>query len=155
MEHQDRFITFWRAVAAYPVAMTAGAMSFFPFLAVSTRQWPTFLLDHGLAGDVFRLAKAGTGVAVISLVFLTPLVLPFYAFGMLIAHKRRTRHWLYFLCLGAVLSTGGWMAISLFQPHGSAHLYSPFPALIRLMMPVGIVSGFACWAFLHLTRTSR
>lgn len=155
MEHQDRFVTLWRAVAAYPVAMIAGALSFFPFLAVATRQWPGTVVNHGLAANALRLAEAGTGVAMACLIFLTPFILPFYACGMLIAYKRRTQHWLYFSCLGAVLSTGSWTAITLLPPHGIAHQYSPFPALFQLMMPVGLVSGFTCWAFLYLTRSSK
>jgi hypothetical protein len=150
MEQQDHFVTFWRAIVAFPIAMAAGSMAALPCLMInSSGDFPN--LDNlSFASRVLRLVKVEFGTALIGFIFFSLPVFPIYALGMYVVHKLGTRHWFSFSLLGAILSAGIWLAMGASQTNSIAHA-SPYPALIRFVIPVGAVGGLACWCFLRLT----
>jgi len=146
MNSEDRFVTLWRSVIAYPLAMTAGAMAFFPFLEFG--RWQPMFPGKGFVSNASAFIQLEAGAVMMGIFVFSVPVLPFYACGMLIANKFRIRHWLYFSSLGTMVSTGIVMAIYLSGLHSGIDR-TPYPLLIRVVMPIGAVGGFVCWAFLR------
>lgn len=147
MKPSGNFITLGRAIFAFPITMLAGAMAFFPASIIFVRQAPDALAVHGnfphLAGIlIFEIFWAPIGALIFSL-----YVLPFYAAGLLIARRLRIRNCLYFLLFGCVLSLC--LRIWVFN---QAAPHTPYAIVFPVDLSVGIVSGFACWASLHLTQ---
>ena len=150
MKQRTQFITPLRTLAAYPIAMAAGAMTFLPASIAGIPHPPDVLASHGSVSNLLHIAGAELGIALFGLAIFGVPVFPFYVFGMIAAKKLQTVHWLYFAALGVLLSLGLWSAVVLPQSRGINH-YFPYPALIRFVVPVGAVSGLVCWAFLYLT----
>jgi hypothetical protein len=150
MIERRRFITLGRSVLAYPIAMAAGAMTFLPAVIAETLHPPGVDAKHELVLSIPRFVGAELGAALLSLAIFALPVFPFYAVGMILGKKVGTSHWLYFATMGIVLSMGLWAAMAfLSRPIG--HEYFEFRVLIRLVVPVGVASGLACWLFLYLT----
>jgi hypothetical protein len=120
--------------------MAAGAMTFLPVLIAGSLQ----------VSDVPRFIGAELGVALLGLAIFALPVFPFYIAGMIVAKKLRTRHWLYFAAMGVMLSLGLSAGLNFLPPRAHDGHFA-FSALIRLVLPVGVVSGLACWLFLYLT----
>jgi hypothetical protein len=130
--------------------MAAGAMAFLPALIAGNRQAYDVVAKHGFVLGIPRLAGAELSVALLGLAIFALPVLPFYIVGMIVAKKVRTRHWLYFATMGVVLSLGLRAGLVFLSPRAYGEHFA-FGGLIRLVVPVGGVSGLACWLFLYLT----
>lgn len=149
MEHRQ-FITLGRSIIAYPIAMAAGAMTFLPALLVGSLQLPGVVVKHGFLLSIPRFVGAELGVALLGLAIFALPVFPFYMAGMIVAKKLGARHWFYFATMGVMLSLGLWAGLIFSSPRiGNEHF--AIGVLIRLVVPVGVVSGLACWFVLHLT----
>ena len=146
MTKHRQFITLSRSVIAYLIAMAAGAMTFVPALIAASPRPSTVLVKQGFV----RFVEAELGVALLGLAIFALPVFPFYLAGMMIAKKVGTRHWFYFATMGVVLSLGLWAGIASL-PHPGVNQHFEFGVLSRLVVPVGVVSGLACWLFLYLT----
>ncbi|MGA9910970.1 hypothetical protein [Paraburkholderia sp.] len=150
MTKHRQFITLGRSVIAYPIAMAAGAMTFLPVLIAGSRQASGVVAKHGFVLSIPRFVGAELGVALLGLAIFALPVFPFYIAGMTVAKKVGTRHWLYFATMGVVLSLGLWAGMIFLSPRVYNEHFA-FGVLIRLVVPVGVVSGLACWLFLYLT----
>jgi hypothetical protein len=144
-KHRE-FITLSRSVIAYLIAMAAGAMTFVPALIAASSRSSTVLVNQGFV----RFVEAELSVALLGLAIFALPVFPFYLAGMMIAKKVGTKHWFYFATMGVVLSLGLWAGIASL-PHLGINQHFQFGVLSRLVVPVGVVSGLACWLFLRLT----
>jgi len=150
MTKHSQFITLGRSVIAYPIAMAAGAMTFLPVLIAGSRQASGVVAKHGFVLSIPRFVGAELSVALLGLAIFALPVLPFYIAGMIVAKKVGTRHWLYFVTMGVVVSLGLWAGMTFLPPRVDNEHFA-FGVLMRLVIPVGVVSGLACWLFLYLT----
>jgi hypothetical protein len=150
MTTHRQFITLGRSVVAYPIAMAAGAITFLPALIAGSLQSPSVVAKHGFVLSISRFIAAELGVALLGLAIFALPVFPFYIAGMTVAKKIGTRHWLYFATTGVVRSLGIWAGTNFLSPRVDNEHFA-FWVLIRLVVPVGVASGLACWLFLYLT----
>jgi hypothetical protein len=130
--------------------MTAGAMTYLPALIAGSPQLLRTVTTHGYIFGGLRFVDAELGVALLGFLIFALPIFPFYVAGMSIARKIGTRHWLYFATMGVVLSLVLWAGMSFLSPRGTNQHFG-FGVVIRLVVPVGVVSGLACWFFLFLT----
>jgi hypothetical protein len=150
MAKHGQFITLGRSVIAYPIAVAAGAMTFIPALIVGSTQLPGVAAKHGFVFSIPHFFGVELGAALLGLAIFALPIFPFYVAGMIVANKVGTRHWLYFATMGVVLSVGLWAGMIFLSPRVDNEHFA-FSVLIRLVAPVGVVSGLACWLFLYLT----
>jgi hypothetical protein len=141
-----QFITLGRSIIAYLIGLTAGAMTFFPTLIAGSPRPFSVPVEHGF----LRFVGAEFGAALFGLAIFAVPISPFYLAGMIIAQRVGTRHWFYFTTMGIALSLGLWAALTFLWHHG-VNLHSQFDFVSRLVVPIGAISGLACWLFLYLT----
>lgn len=151
MKHSGNFITLGRAIFAFPITMYAGMMAFFLASIIFVRQVPDSLPVQGHISHVAEIFAFIIFWGPIGALIFSIYVLPFYISGLLIARKIRVRNCFYFLFFGCMLSLCLQVSIGLLNPHRPMR-HAPYSVLIPIDLSVGLVSGFACWAFLYLTR---
>jgi hypothetical protein len=151
MKQRPQFVTPLRAIIAFPISLAAGAMTFLPaIMAEGVPQVPSVFVGHGIVSNLLRFSATELGIALLGLAIFGLPIFPFYVCGVFVAKRLQTSHWLYFAALGILLASGLWIAAVLPQSRGVNH-YSPYLGLIRFALPVGMVAGLVCWAFLYLT----
>jgi hypothetical protein len=130
--------------------MAAGSMTVLPALVAGSTQLPGVVAKRGFVLSIRHFVGAELGAALLTLAIFALPIFPFYLAGMIVANKVGTRHWLYFATMGVVLSLGLWAGMTFLSPRVADEDFT-FGLLIRLVIPVGVVSGLACWLFLYIT----
>jgi len=160
LQDTNRFITFWRAVIAYPIAMTGGAAAFFPALEVTVaiRRGDLFLAFPGsnVGHHLLWFLQLELGAVIGGFVFFGLPVLPLYATGIYLAWWLRIQRWTYYAFLGILLSLWAWLWPYIFgRSMGKAVHSSMNIGFTSLQVVVGIIGGSVCWGFLQLTYRKR
>lgn len=148
MTKHKQFITVGRSTIAYLISMVAGAMALFPVVMAETA---VSVSSHRIFDSIDEFMVLELGAVWLGLLILALPVLPLYIVGMIIAKKIGTAHWLYFTTMGIVLLLCVWASVTLLSSIPSERAAFTFNAFVQLVVPIGAVSGLACWLFLYFT----
>ncbi len=154
--YRNHFITLWRAVIAYPIAMAGAAAAFFPALdvVISARQGNLLLAfpRSDLGHHILRFLQLELGAVIGCFVFFGLPVLPLYAMGILVAWRLCIQNLTYYIFLGILLSLWSWRWPFIFgRGVGKTLHWSMNIGFTCLQGAVGIIGGLVCWGFLCLT----